>query len=276
MKFIFTFDLEDNRPRNNYPKRYHIVTREILRFLVEYGVVGTFFVVGEVAKDCPELIKEVAAHGHEIAFHSHDHTPLIYETPKNFKCQTEYYKKYLEDLTSQGVVGYRAPIFSLTPQTLWASEILLEIGFKYSSSILPAKNPLFGFPDAPREPFMYPSGLAELPIYLLDFGLIKLPLGGIYLRYLPLFVVKSILKKTNSNIISGYCHPYDFDTKETFFVFKNTNFIISLLLWMNRSSTYGKFKHLFQDKPNERMIDWLNSIKITKMFPEIKSAKDIV
>src|SRR5690554_7127094 len=52
---------------------------------------------------------------------------------------------------SQPVLGYRAPTFSLVPATVWATEVLVEEGFAYSSSVLPAKNLLHGFPGAPSE-----------------------------------------------------------------------------------------------------------------------------
>ena len=52
--------------------------RRILSLLAEANVRGTFFVLGAVAERHPELIREIAAGGHEIGTHGWSHT-LIYK-----------------------------------------------------------------------------------------------------------------------------------------------------------------------------------------------------
>ena len=153
----FTFDLEDHRSDLKYEKRYPQITRNVLEFLRQSEIRGTFFVVGEVAEDEPELLRDIAAEGHELAFHSQEHLPLHKETPGNFRQQTADGKKLLEDTTGMEIKGYRAPVFSMSKDTLWCLDELRQLGFTYSSSVLPASNPLFGMPRAPREPFYWPT-----------------------------------------------------------------------------------------------------------------------
>jgi len=122
-RLTFTLDLEDHYPSPNPAPRYPAITYKILDFLSDRGVKGTFFVLGEVAEQHPELIRTVHQRGHEIGFHSYAHVPLDRENPQRFRDQTRRSKAFLEDLTGAEVIGFRAPIFSLTPKTLWALPI---------------------------------------------------------------------------------------------------------------------------------------------------------
>ena len=63
------------------------------------------FVVGKLARSQPEFIAEIAARGHEIAYHSHAHIPLDRDTPNNFRKETEADKAFIEETTGQPVVG---------------------------------------------------------------------------------------------------------------------------------------------------------------------------
>jgi len=241
----FTLDLEDHRPNDKYKKRYPEITRQVLSLLDENSVKGTFFVVGAIANDTPDLIKEIANKGHELAFHSYAHQQLQDETPERFKQETALGKKILEDISGQEVIGYRAPVFSLTKNTMWALDTLSELGFKYSSSVLPASNPLNGFPDVPKNPFYWPNDLLEIPVPVANIGPVSIPyLGGVYLRYLPKSLIKKIIELSNGKNLWTYCHPYDFDSDEPFFKIKGAGLLTSLILWFNRSNTQDKISFL--------------------------------
>lgn len=241
----FTLDLEDHRSNNKYEKRYPDITRRVLAVLEKNSSKGTFFVVGTVAKEEPGLIKDIVKEGHEIAFHSYSHTQLQHENPKKFKQETESGKHFLEDLTGQEIIGYRAPVFSLTNQTVWVLEILNELGFVYSSSVLPASNPLNGFPDTPKTPFYWPNGLLEIPVPVAQIGPFTIPyLGGVYLRYLPIALIKKLVNINQEQHLWTYCHPYDFDPNEPFFRIKGASLLTSLILWFNRGKTEEKISFL--------------------------------
>jgi len=242
----FTLDLEDHRARRDTPARYPAITRELLPWLAQLGVRGTFFVVGEVAAAEPALIREVAAHGHELALHSYDHKPLTMVTPAQFRDDTLRGRDLLRDISGQAIVGYRAPVFSLTPASRWAVAILAELGFVYSSSVLAAPHPLYGYPGLPSVPFRWPEGLLELPAPLASLGPWRLPyLGGFYLRYLPLTLIQWLrTRATQEELPWTYCHPYDFDVDESFTPIRDAAWWVSVLLWCRRRGTRGKLARL--------------------------------
>lgn len=244
---VFTLDLEEHRPDDSFEKRYPEITYRVLEFLEQREIEATVFVLGRIVREEPHLIQEISGCGHEIAFHSVDHVHLTEEQPARFRQQTDDYKKIIEDLIGKPVVGYRAPAFSLTRETSWAIDILGELGFIYSSSVMPAKHPIYGFPGAPMRPFRWPNGLLELPAPLARLGPVTIPfLGGFYLRYLPKRVIQNLLNKGSSDqCYWAYSHPYDFDPRERFYRIDGTSLLISTLLWLNRSRTFEKLDAIF-------------------------------
>jgi polysaccharide deacetylase family protein (PEP-CTERM system associated) len=246
-RLTFTLDLEDHRPNASHAKRYPDITRAILEFLEVRGIEATVFVLGRLAREDPALIREIAQAGHEIAFHSFAHVHLTEETPERFERETADNKEFLEDLIGRPVIGYRAPAFSLTEDSLWAVDSIRELGFTYSSSVLPVKSPIFGYPKAPRRPFLWPNGLLEIPAPIAHIGAFAIPfLGGFYLRYLPPKLVRRFLMRGDLHqCYWTYCHPYDFDNGERFYKMEGTSLATSLLLWFNRKNTFKKLDALF-------------------------------
>lgn len=243
---VFTLDLEDHRPDASYIKRYPQVTRHVLDFLEERNLRATVFVLGRLAREEPALIQEIDARGHEIAYHSATHVHLTHDTKANFLSQSMADVSYISELIRKPIYGYRAPAFSLTPKSLWVIDCLQQLGFKYSSSVMPVANPINGYPGAPREPFLWPNGLLEIPAPVATYGPLSLPfLGGIYLRYLPTRLIKYFLTHGDSaQAYWLYCHPHDFDNDERFFKIEGTSLIVSLLLWFNRAGTFRKLDNL--------------------------------
>src|SRR5207247_1056887 len=116
----FTFDIEDHRPDPSAELRYPAATRRLLDFLAARSITATFFVVGIVAEAQPDLVRDIAGAGHEVALHSWQHTPLVDQDAASFRAETARGKALLEDLTGAPVAGYRAPTFSLVASTTWA------------------------------------------------------------------------------------------------------------------------------------------------------------
>ena len=114
---------------------------------------ATFFILGWVAERYPGLVKEICTRGHEVACHGYAHKCIFNQTPKEFREDVRKAKAILEDLTGTEVIGYRAPTYSITRETLWALSILFELGFQYDSSIFPIRHDFYGLPEAPRFPF---------------------------------------------------------------------------------------------------------------------------
>lgn len=240
MSLAFTLDLEDHRPDETAPLRFPDVMYRLLDDLDEWEVTGTVFVVGEVAKEYPDLVGRVAARGHEIGLHGARHTPLPEVGYTRFVEETAEATDRLEQVSGQPVRGFRAPIFSLVPDSKWAPEALAGLGYAYSSSVLPAANPLFGWPGAPTRPFLWPSGLVELPAPVYGIGPLRLPLfGGTYLRLAPASVVRMLARRAPGHAWL-YAHPYDFDPDEERWVVPEVGALGSRLLWWGRSGMRSK------------------------------------
>ena len=121
-------------------------TNSILRLLNKHQTLATFFVLGDVAKNYPSLIKEIAADGHEIGVHSYAHQQLFKLTPEQAYADTRLAKDTIENIIGTKTFGFRAPAFSLMPATSWALPMLAELGFTYDSSIMPVSTGRYGWP----------------------------------------------------------------------------------------------------------------------------------
>lgn len=246
-RLTFTFDVEDPRPDSRLERRFDLGTRSILDLLDELDAQGTFFVVGTAAQSCPQLIEEIARRGHEVGLHSLDHRPLTELTEQEFHDTTREGKALLEDLIGHTVQGYRAPNFSLTPSTPWVPDILSEVGFSYSSSILPASHIFFGFAGAPTEVFRWNENLIEIPAPVTQFGPMRLPfLGGIYFRYLPLWLLNQRAAACGQTLWF-YAHPYDLDWEQPYFRMKDLPHWVSLVLWLKRKGTLDRLGRFLRD-----------------------------
>lgn len=245
-RIAFTFDLEDHRPaRAPWGPRYRAVTEGLLDWMDERSITATVFVVGQLALDDPGLVREVSVRGHEIGLHNWTHTQLTRQTPSGFGDGVRRGKAVLEDLLGTAVTGFRAPTGSLVPATAWAVDVLVTEGYRYSSSVIPAANPLNGFPGAPRRPFTYVNGLAEFPAPMAGLGRAQIPyLGGTYLRVLPgpaLRLLCALEPPDDGAVV--YCHPYDFDTDEPFWWVADVG-PLSPLLWLGRRGLRAKLDRL--------------------------------
>lgn len=227
----FTIDVEDYYhvsalapaiPRDTWADRESRVsasTERLLGLLDERQVKGTFFVLGWVADHVPQLIKRIAAQGHEIACHGYSHELIYRQSPQVFAEETRRAKTLLEDLTGLPVVGYRAASFSITPRSSWALDTLIELGFTYDSSIFPVRHDRYGMPGASREPGLVqaPSGreIVEFPMSTAQFGPVRVPVsGGGYFRLLPYWFTRRGLRSINEREgmpFTFYLHPWEID-----------------------------------------------------------------
>lgn len=245
-RIAFTFDLEDHRPSGApWGPRYRDLTTALLDWMDDRSITATVFVVGSLALDDPDLVRAVAGRGHEVGLHNWTHTQLTRQTPDGFRAGVRRGRAVLEDLVGSPVIGFRAPTGSLVPTSAWATEVLLDEGFRYSSSVVPGHNPLNGFPGAPDRPFTYTNGLAEFPAPMAGVGPARLPyLGGTYLRLLPspaLRLLCALEPPAEGAVL--YCHPYDFDADEPFWWVDDVG-PLSPLLWLGRRGLRAKLERL--------------------------------
>jgi polysaccharide deacetylase family protein (PEP-CTERM system associated) len=175
-----------------------------------------------VAERDPDLIREVAKAGHEIACHSHLHRPLYTLNPAEFREDLRRSKRAIEDACGERVVGFRAPTFSITSKSLWALDVLLDEGFEYDSSIFPIRHDLYGMPGAPRwlHHKQTPSGRSiwEVPPSTVRIGKTIVPFGGGgYLRLLPMSFTRWAIETTHRRErrpVVVYFHPWEIDPNQ--------------------------------------------------------------
>jgi peptidoglycan-N-acetylglucosamine deacetylase len=219
--FLFSVDVEDPRldlpDGGKLPARVPALIDTYLDFLRRHDSKGTFFVVGEVARRHPEMVGRIASEGHELGCHSNAHVPLDRLGQAAFGDDLRRNLDALRAAGASGIKGYRAPCFSLTAETGWAYEKLAELDFAYSSSVLPARSPLYGNPSFGTGPRLI-EGIVELPVTLLPFRLLRVPVGGLYFRVLPRPILRRALaiRRKRGEAVVSYHHPYDIDTEQSF------------------------------------------------------------
>jgi polysaccharide deacetylase family protein (PEP-CTERM system associated) len=193
-------------------------TERLLALFDDFGVRGTFFVLGCVAEQFPALARTIVAHGHELASHGHWHMRITRQTPDAFRADIRRAKRTLEDATGAPVMGYRAPSFSVTSQTLWALEIIAEEGHLYDASVFPVHHDSYGIPNAPRHAHPIDCQgrtLLEAPGSTVRFGRMNLPIaGGAYFRLLPYAWARFGIRRVNRTERKPaifYVHPWEID-----------------------------------------------------------------
>lgn len=208
--------------RESWPSREYRVDRntsELLELFDNKGVHATFFVLGWVAERSPSLIRRIADAGHDVASHGYSHRCVYEQTPEEFREETIRSKGILENLIGEAVTGYRAASFSITKASLWALDVLIDLGFQYDSSVFPIRHDRYGIPDAGRHAGILtaPSGrtLVEFPMSTATLLGQRLPVsGGGYFRLLPYRLIRTGLRQVNRSQQQPfvfYLHPWEID-----------------------------------------------------------------
>lgn len=204
------------------PSRLEDNTRKLLALFEQHDTVATFFVLGWVAERFGNLVKDIASQGHEVASHGYSHQLVFEQSPSVFRSETLRSKALLEDLIGQEVKGYRAASYSITRQSLWALDILVEAGFSYDSSIFPVYHDRYGMPGAPERVHLAraPGGgeIIEYPLTVARLARWRLPVaGGGYFRLYPYWFTRAMLRKSGRDLSQPfifYLHPWEIDPQQ--------------------------------------------------------------
>ena len=199
-------------------KRVEQNVQRLLQLFDDKEARATFFILGWVARECPQMIRKIVAAGHEVATHGNSHRMLTKLSPQEFKEDLAESIKTLEDISGQKVLGFRAPTFSLVKETQWAWEVMLELGLRYDSSVYPIWHDRYGIPDASRSRYIAlqknSRELIEFPMPTLRILGRNVPFGGGgYLRIFPLWFTQWAIKRFNKEGLPAiiYMHPWEFD-----------------------------------------------------------------
>ena len=215
--------------------------KKILDWLNENKTYATFFVVGEIFEEIPELIDQIKENGHEIGFHTMTHKKLHeIKTKENFEIELEKFR----NIVGKDVKGFRAPTFSLDTTTSWAIDSLKKFGYSYDSSIVPVKTKMYGLPKAEKYPYKISSSslekddsksdLWEFPLMKTKFLGKNIPVGGgFYLRTLPTRIIQKAINQYNKKdkpaimyihsweLTPEYMPKIDLPIKEKFITYHN-------------------------------------------------------
>ena len=260
----FSFDIEDwhhselnpvpdARPEESIVQRG---TEAILDLLARHGWRSTFFVLGEVGRDHPDLVRRMVREGHELACHGMSHRPLWRANPETFRGELREFRAAVEAVLGLfPVTGFRAPTFSIDRSNPWALDVLREEGYRYDSSIFPMKVKMYGSPGAPVGIYRPsrsdlrrhdPGGtLVEFPVAIAELQGIRFPVGGgFYLPALPMPLFRAGL-----DFILGhrpfvlYLHPREIAPEARRSPLDPVNGFIT---YVNLHTVMAKLEHLFE------------------------------
>lgn len=225
-------------------------TERILDLLATHQVRATFFILGWVADRHPNLVRAIAAGGHEIGTHGYWHRLVYEQTPDEFAEDLARSITAIKRACSDvALLGYRAPAFSITKASLWALDILREQQLTYDSSIFPlAYHDRYGIPDAQRFAHQHQNGLWEFPVSTLRLGQKNVPVaGGGYFRLYPLLATRYAIRRLNrerqATVI--YLHPWEFDPAQPRIA--GASFLSRFRHYTNLAKTYQRLKMLLTE-----------------------------
>lgn len=276
-----------------YECRVERNTNKILNILAEWGVRGTFFILGWVAEKYPQLVREIAEQGHEIASHGYSHELVRNQTPEEFRLDVAKTKEILENVTGREILGYRASTYSITKETSWALRILAEEGYRYDSSIFPVLHDVYGFPEAPRFPFRvnfndmqkYSKSLSllkgrewdeghdfwEFPVSTVRFLGRNIPVsGGGYFRLFPYWFIKkslSSINETEKRPFVFYLHPWEFDPEQP--RVKGVPLKSKFRTYLNLQKVECRFGKLLHDFKFDTMAELMREIKVLSLCDKV-------
>jgi len=214
----------DSATWDRLPARVVDNTQRILRLLAEHGTRATFFILGWVADRHPDLVRRIADAGHEIGSHGYAHRLVYRQTPAEFGDDIGRALEALRRAGSpDGVLGYRAPGFSLNDESLWALDVLRAHGLRYDSSLQPVaggkgslRGKRCGVAGASRFADRL-AGLWEFPVSTVRWAGRNWPVaGGGYFRLMPLWLTRAAIRRINAEGRPAvvYLHPWEFDPEE--------------------------------------------------------------
>ncbi len=254
-----------------FPSRIEDQIQELLSVLEKKQIKATFFVLGWIAETRPKVVRTIQAAGHEIGCHSYAHQ-LVYElTPEEFRRDTQRAVAAIEDACGVRPFLYRAPSYSITAESFWAMEILVECGFVYDSSIYPVAHDRYGIPGFNRfaQLIETPAGpINEIPVATVGFSGKVLPIGGgAYLRLLPYRYTLAGIRRLNGRENRPACfyfHPWELDPDQPRLAKTRVS---RWRTYTGLKTMRGKLENLLKD---------FQFSNLTAVFPDLRQASPTV
>lgn len=257
---ILTFDIEEwfhildndstksEKEWSKYEYRLEANMERIFELLDKKNQKATFFCLGWVAREFPQILKKINKFGFEIATHSNRHQLAYEQSKQEFKLDLERSIKSIEDVIGKKVRSYRAPGFSVKEENKWVFEELVKQGIEIDCSVFPAKRSHGGLESyghaKPSIINFEGFELKEFPINTLKvYGRNLIFSGGGYFRLFPYWLIKSMMKR--SEYVMTYFHPRDFDADQP--IIKDLSIARKFKSYIGLSSAFKKLEYLISD-----------------------------
>lgn len=233
------------------PSRVEVNFNRLLDLFDEKNVKVTCFFLGWVGERFPNLVREAASRGHEVASHGYGHRLVFEQTRQEFSDDVRHARGLLEDISGVPIRGYRAPGFSTTEETPWFFDVLAEAGYEYDSSVFPAPRGHGGLRGGRREPHRRGTNdkLIEIPITVADLmGKPMCFFGGGYLRLFPYWLIRRMSKQVlaEGRPVVFYVHPREIDPSHPRLPMSRKR---SFKSYVNLETTEWKIGQILQDFP---------------------------
>lgn len=206
---ILTFDIEEwylekayfGAKESKYAE-YDRLLDELLERLDSSKLKGTFFCVGKLGTDFPNVVRKIDAAGHEVGCHSNTHQWLNKITYQEAMEDTRSAVDALEQCIGKKITSYRAPAFSIGSNNKWAFEVLAANGITCDASVFPASRDFGGFPEFTK---MEPSVVRYNGIELHEYPIVTTKVlgkdiaysGGGYFRFFPYVFIEKEMKRAS-------------------------------------------------------------------------------
>ncbi|TNF90939.1 MAG: DUF3473 domain-containing protein [Gammaproteobacteria bacterium] len=255
------WDQMESRIHNNMERIFSLLERTRRR--------ATFFCVGWIGERYPEVVRDIAQRGHEVACHSHRHRPVHSQDPQTFREDLTRALGALEEASGTRVRAFRAPGFSIRESMPWVFETLIEKGIEIDASIVPARRRHGGFPRfGPARPAILECQRGELKEFPMGLAplwhkQIHLAAGG-WFRLLPYWKVRALVRA--QPYVMSYFHPRDFDPDQP--VIPGIGLGRRIKLYRGLGRSLAKAERLltefpFQDIATlEQEIDWESAPRV--------------
>lgn len=248
-------DVYSNGQYINFEMRIYDNVERIFRLLESTNSKATFFVVGWIAKEYPDLVKRISER-YEIGSHSFSHRQVSsYYNKDEFRNDVSSSINLLEDITGKRVKYFRAPGFSLTKNQAWAFEVLVENGIEIDCSFKANSPSIISYNGIE---------IKEMPInYYSLFWRKMIFSGGGYFRLYPYSMIKYLVE--NSDYCMSYFHPRDIDKEQPM---KNISLNRKFRSNVGINIAENKIENLLNDfkfidiQEADNLIDWNSCSKI--------------
>jgi polysaccharide deacetylase family protein (PEP-CTERM system associated) len=241
-------------------------TETLLNTLADYKAQATFFFLGSVAEQYPDLVCAAQTMGHEIASHGYGHQLVYSQSREEFRDDVKKSLDILQSITNHPVQGYRAPSWSISKDTPWAYEVLVKLGLTYNASLFPVTTYLYGDSTAPVAPFvrLVDGGkLVEVPASALKIGTLRIPFGGgFYFRAAPYWATRLLtyLTTQQGRAVVFYLHPREIDPEQPRLKLPARD---RLVTYVGISGTLGKLRRLVSGGPTLSIRRYLELAQLT-------------